>query len=198
MHLPAVAAPGHPGSLPPQRVQRRGVVTAVADPYPCRSDGTPARRQQPDVLTGGQGDRHVAGHGHQRGVLLVRAQHHPRGQRVAQPLMRAVLPAATIHSSSRSCSSRIDHAAACPAFLPRRSTHEPAWPAAYWANRVATDPKLRSTAPLDRIVNYTRSTSRQLPELQAALVPGGVRVEEGTQQASVQLGGGRGKPPLAG
>src|SRR5271165_631329 len=125
MHLPQALPRGDTGVLVTAGVQVRAVVLTVADLDAVGVDRPPGHRQKLDVTGGRRRDRHIAGGLGQRGVLLAGGQRPPRYQRVAQPVMRPVLPAATIHSSSRSCNSMIDHAAASSAFLPRRSTLEP-------------------------------------------------------------------------
>jgi hypothetical protein len=87
------ALPGvHPGVLASVGVKCLAVVGAVADLDAVGVDRPPGRRQQLDVVTGGQRDRDVTCCLHQGGIHLVRGQLSAGHQRVAQSGVWPVLP----------------------------------------------------------------------------------------------------------
>ena len=81
-----------PGMLAPVGVQLAAVVGPQADLDAVGVDHPPGGREQLDVILRAERDRDIAGHVDQGGVPLVGGQRAARGQRVAQPVMRAVLP----------------------------------------------------------------------------------------------------------
>ncbi len=82
----------HPGVLAPAGGERLAVVGAVADLDAVGVDLPPGRRQQLDVVAGGQRDRDVSRGLDQGGIHLVRGQFPAGHQRVEQPGVRPGLP----------------------------------------------------------------------------------------------------------
>ena len=125
--LPQALLRGDPGRLAAVGGQRLAVVGAVADLDAVGVDRPPGRRQQLDVVA-----RRPAGPGRSRlsrpARRTARSVSAPcRASAGARsPSCGRFCQSATIHSSSRSCSSAIDQTASSSAFLPRCSTLRPA------------------------------------------------------------------------
>jgi hypothetical protein len=79
--------------LAPVGVELAAVVGPQADLDTVGVDHPPFGRQQLEVILGAEWDRDVVGDRDQTGVTFVRGQRLTGGQRIPQPLVRAVLPA---------------------------------------------------------------------------------------------------------
>ena len=99
--LPQVLLRGDARALSPERVQLLAVIDPVADLDAVGVDGPPGRGQQLDIVPGRQRDRDISGRLDQGRVLLVRRERPPRRGRVAQPVVRPVLPLVFTDRSAR-------------------------------------------------------------------------------------------------